>query len=195
MFFGRNFYMARKLTTALAALALLIAFLVFATHAHAGSFDNHPPRAMLFKYKTKLQESGAAAGRWNWREDGGWGYVIYDSFGFFHFPEVDEVAAGRRLHVRFDKPERPNYVEVKAWPKTKKDPRFGGEYFAGKGRELGRTLEPVKRDGETVGWDVFFRVGQKDRDYYLRVSSGWHKEPHSHASYGRVAYPLHVKTR
>jgi hypothetical protein len=30
----------------------------------------------------------------------------------------------------------------------------------------------VKRDGEIVKWDVFFRTNEPDRDYYLRVSSG-----------------------
>jgi hypothetical protein len=53
----------------------------------------------------------------------------------------------------------------------------------------------VKRDGKTVAWDVFFRANEPGRHYYLRVASGWKRVPGKHASYGRIAYGLRVKTR
>jgi len=56
-------------------------------------------------------------------------------------------------------------------------------------------LRPVKQDGKTVAWDVFFRTGEPGRHYYLRVASGWKNVPGKHVSYGRIVYALHVKTR
>jgi len=46
-----------------------------------------------------------------------------------------------------------------------------------------------------VGWDVFFRANEPGRHYYLKVASGWERVPGKHASYGRIVYALHVKTR
>ena len=96
--------------------------------------------------------------------------------------------------MRFDKPERPYFFEVNAWPKVKKG-QVGDKSLAGQKQRLKSILRPVKRGGKTVGWSVFFRTNEPAREYYLRVSSGWKKEPHSRASYGRVMYGLHVETR
>jgi hypothetical protein len=77
------------------------------------------------KYETVLQTAYAAGGNWNYYEHGGKGYpggfanTVYDSFGPFWFPKPDTVGAGRRLHVRFDKPERPNFIEINSWPRAK----------------------------------------------------------------------------
>jgi hypothetical protein len=49
----------------------------------------------------------------------GWNHTIYDNFGEYAFPEPDTVGAGRRLHVRFDEPQRPSAVTINAWPKAK----------------------------------------------------------------------------
>jgi hypothetical protein len=76
------------------------------------------------------------------------------------------VGAGRRLHVRLRKPERPSSLKIYA-SKTK----FGPE------RRLQRTLRPVEQDGKTVGWEAFFRVGRPDSHYYLDVRSTWDEEP------------------
>jgi hypothetical protein len=54
----------------------------------------------------------------------------------------------------------------------------------------------VERDGETVAWDVYFRVKRPDRHYYLVVYPVWEQVPGTHISYGDdTAYPLHVRTR
>jgi len=197
---------------ALAVALLFAALAVFAAEARAGSLDSEPPKAVLMKYKTVLQTAYAASGTWHYYKPlangypGGFGYTIYDNFGFFSFSKPDEVGAGRRLHARFDKPERPNFVEVNAWPRAKKAKGCGGcKRFSGQKRQLEHTLRPVKQDGKTVGWDIFFRVNKPGRHYYLRVTSGWKRDlrvssgwkqvPGKHASYGRMAYALHVKTR
>jgi hypothetical protein len=183
----------------LASLALAVALLfaalaVFAAEAHAGSFDNRPPKGVLMRHDEVLQSSYAAGGSWVWKTPNGWSSVISDNFGEYEFSKQDEVPAGGRLHVRFDKPERPHFVAVNAFPRVK-DGQFGGKMFAGQKRRLKSILKPVKRDGEIVKWDVFFRTNEPDRDYYLKVTLGWKKEPGSHASYGQGLYGFHVETR
>jgi hypothetical protein len=175
-------------------LTLAIAVAV-AGVAYGGSFGQVPPKAALMKDATVLQKTHATGGNWVFcHESGECGYAIYDNFGEFDFPEADYVNAGSRLHVRLDKPERPNFVEVNAFPAVKEG-QLGGEYVAGQKQLLVSTLKPVKRDGKVAKWDVFFRTNEPNRDYYLRVSVGWGKPPDSHASYGRTMYAFHVKTR
>ena len=63
-------------------------------------------------------------------------------------------------------------------------------------RQLKRTIRPVKQDGETVGWDVFFRVNRPGRHYYMNVESAWERVPGTRISYGEyIEYGLHVRTR
>jgi hypothetical protein len=175
-------------------LALIAAFAV-AGVAYAGSYGEHPPKAALIKGDTVLQKVGFTGGNWAFcNKSGECGSAIYDNFGEFYFPEVDYVNAGSRLHVRINKPERPNFVEVNAFPKVR-DGQLFGVYLAGQKQLLPSTLKPVKDDGEIVKWDVFFRTNEPTRDYYLRVSARWEKQPDSHASYGGTAYAFHVKTR
>jgi hypothetical protein len=46
-----------------------------------------------------------------------------------------------------------------------------------------------------VGWDVFFRVNQPVRDYYLRVYPVWEQVPGKIISYGdETLYHLHLRT-
>jgi hypothetical protein len=187
----------RLLVLAIAsAVALLFAALaVFAAEARAGSFDNQAPKGVLMKYDKVLQTS-YAAGSWVWKTPRGWSMVVLDNFGEYYFPKKDEVPAGSRLHVRFDKPERPDFVAVNAWPRVEDGPLGdAGKTFAGPKQRLKFILKPVKRDGKTVKWDVFFRTNEPDRDYYLKVTLGWKKEPGSHASYGQGLYGFHVETR
>jgi len=88
-----------RLLVLVASLALAVALLfaalaVFASEARAGSFGSEPPNAVLMKYKSVLQVAGAAGGQWYFYappangEPGGWPFIIYDSFGEFHFPKT-----------------------------------------------------------------------------------------------------------
>jgi hypothetical protein len=192
------------LASALAVALVLGALALFAAEARASAASpgRYPPLAVLMKYKIVLQMTSAAGGRWCFYEPpangepGGFPCAIYDNFGVFDFPKPDEVGAGRRLHVRFKKPVRPNFAEVDAWPRAKKPKGYEeDERPVGQMQRLKSILRPVKQDGKTVGWDVFFRVNEPGRHYYLRVASGWERVPGKHASYGRIAYGLHVKTR
>ena len=182
------------LAVAIAVAIALVTLAVFAAEVRAGSFDSEPPEAVLMKYKTVLQARGNTSGTWHFYEGGGWNYIIYDNFGEYEFPDPATVGAGRRLHVRFDEPQRPSAVTINAWPRVKDGYDF--EIPAGQRRQLKHTLSPVVQGGETVGWDVFFRVNQPERHYYLVVRSGWERVPGTHISYGKnVSYGLHARTR
>ena len=101
------------------------------------------------------------------------------------YPKAAVVGAGRRLHVRLRKPERPSSLSIYA-SRTK----------FGQARRLERTLRPVEQDGKTVGWEAYFRVDQPDRHYYIDVYPVWERVPGTHISYGDdTAYWLHVRTR
>ena len=89
------------------------------------------------------------------------------------------------------KPERPEKFRITAYRGfDKKD-----KWPVGKGRRLNTVFEPVKRDGETVAWDVYFRVNQPDRHYYLDTFAVWGQVPNTHVSAGDATYTFHVKTR
>jgi hypothetical protein len=98
------------------------------------------------KYKTILQVQSNAGGTWYYHQGTGWNFTVYDNFGQYTFPEPDTVGSGRRLHVRFDKPQGPSAVVINAYPRV-------GEkgYPSGQSRQLKRTIRSVKQGGETVG--------------------------------------------
>jgi hypothetical protein len=175
------------LVVMVAAMALA-GTVLFAAQARAGSFYDSPPNAVLMKYKPVIQARGVVAAHWfYYDEEYGWVDEYGDSPDLFDgtYPEAAVVGAGRRLHVRLRKPERPSSLKIYA-SRTK----YGPE------RRLQRTLRPVEKDGKTVGWEAFFRVNQPDRHYYLDVRSTWDEVPGTHISYGDEAlYWLHVRTR
>jgi hypothetical protein len=180
---------ALVLVVMVAAMALAT-LAVFAAEAWAGSFDPEPPKAVLMKYKTVIQAQGSDLGTWYYYEGTEWSILTYDIFGDYSFPEPQTVGAGRRLHIRLDKPQRPSAVEINAYPRVGKH-----GYPSGQRRQLQRTLRPVKKDGETVGWDVFFRVNRPERHYYMNVYAAWERVPGKRISYGDALYGLHVRTR
>jgi hypothetical protein len=142
------------------------------------------------KYKTILQVQSNAGGTWYYHQGTGWNFTVYENFGQYTFPEPDTVGSGRRLHVRFDKPQGPSAVVINAYPRV-------GEkgYPSGQSRQLKRTIRSVKQGGETVGWDVSFWVNQSERHYYLVVRSAWERVPDMRISYGEyIEYGLHVRT-
>jgi hypothetical protein len=185
--------------TALAVALLFAALAVFAAEAWAGSSDSEPPEAVLMKHKSVLQVRGFSGCDWCYYKNGGGGCFVADNFGYYTFPKADEVGAGTRLHVRFAKPERPSAVAINAWPKTKTTPGqlpMTGKVPAGERQQLKHTfVRRVERDGETVGWNVFFRVKEPERQYYLVVHASWEEVPGTHSSYGDVDYAFHIKTR
>lgn len=174
------------------ALATLAVFASLAEAQPTGSFGHRPPKAILMKDSRVLQARGDGCARWNYYQNGEWMWRIpIDTLGCYSPPkEADVVGAKTRLHVRLAKPERPS-VRVLARPRL-------NEWHpvpAGPKRVLKETLRPIKQGGETVGWDVFFRVNEPERQYYLRASTVWERVPGEHVSYGHASYEFHLETR
>jgi len=185
-----------KMTTLIIAVALAT-IAVFAAEAQATSTGSAPPLGALKKHETVLQRAGAAGGMWHYydeREPARWTRINFGHSWGAYFPMADRVAAGTRLHVYFSKPERPIGVDINAWPTTE---GRAWDYArpAGKRQGLLSTLKPVRQDGKTIGWNVFFRVNEPDRHYYLKLTSRWKRVPGTHISYGHIVYAFHVKTR
>jgi hypothetical protein len=195
--------MARKPRLLVLAAALALAFSLLAltaAEALAGSSERYPPEAALMKGPELMQTRGFYGGSWcRYPEGGGSRCDIYDNFGLYYFPKADAVRAGARLHVRFAKSERPSNVAINAWPKAKLmkgQPPGYDRYPAGKRQRLKHTFRKrVECDGKTMAWDVFFRVNDPERQYYLVVHAGWRKVPGKKVGYGAADYPLHVRTR
>jgi hypothetical protein len=181
------------LAAALAVATALATLAVFAAEARADSFDSRPPQGVLMKDSRVLQKRDFTGGNWTFYKNGNLTGIVFDNFGEYTFPKADAVGAGTKLHVKLAKPERPGILIV-AHPKVK-DGQFGGKYPAGQGQQLKHTFKRVERDGKTVAWNVFFRVNEPARQYYLVVHAHWAKVPGTHVSYGDAGYAFHVKTR
>jgi hypothetical protein len=178
---------------ALAVALLFAALAVFAAQAQASeaSFSHHAPDATLMKGDTVIQNGLAGSSCWSYWTDEGKG-VGYCGDSLYVFPRSGAtLEAGTRLHIRLDKPERPDKVTITAYKGFDKAQKFP----IGKGRRLEADLRPVERDEKTVAWDVFFRVNEPGRDYYLDLFSVWDEKPGTHVSSGDASYTFHVKTR
>jgi len=98
------------------------------------------------------------------------------------------VHAGSTLHIRINHARRPDKVQLLEGLKPS-NKAFGW------GRPLDYTLRRYRPDDATVAWDVFFRVSQPDRHYYLQIWTEWDRVPGKHKSYGDSGRFFHVKTR
>ena len=57
-------------------------------------------------------------------------------------------------------------------------------------------LYSLKTLDEKADGDVFFRVNQPERHYYMNVDAAWERVPGKRISYGEyIEYGLHVRTR
>ncbi|MDQ3913428.1 MAG: hypothetical protein M3305_16990 [Actinomycetota bacterium] len=169
------------LTMAMATIAVVEA------EAQASSSSDGFPKTVLMKGDTELQNGRFYYGTWHYYEAGSWNTVFAD--GFYSFPRADVVRAGSTLHIRINKPQRPERFAIKAYPRLDENGMPEGE-----SQRLDTTLRRVERGGETVGWDVFFRVNDDNRHYYLESGGRWERVPGTHISYGTSHENFHVKT-
>jgi hypothetical protein len=181
--------LALAVTTASATLALFAAEAQATARASETSFDPLPPKTALMKGPEVLQARSFAGAQWYYYQDGEWWASYYDNFGRYTFPKAVVLKKGTRLHVRIFKPERPN-VQVNSHTRKGKN-----GMPVGPNQPLEHTFKRVERNGETYAWDVFFRVGQSEHNYYVVVHPLWKRVPGAHTSYGDANYAFHVKTR
>jgi hypothetical protein len=181
--------LALAVATASATRAIFAAEARATARASEASFDSRPPKAALMKGSEVLQAQSFQGAQWYYYQDGEWQAAYYDNFGRYAFPKAVVLKKGTRLHVRIFKPERPN---VKVNSHTRK-----GKHGlpVGPNQSLEHTFKRVERDGETYAWDVFFRVGQSEHNYYMVVHPLWKRVPGTHISYGDAGYAFHIKTR
>jgi hypothetical protein len=169
------------------AIALASIGAVTAEAQPASSFSDEFPKTVLMKGQTELQNGRFVYGTWHWYEAGEWNTIFADGIG--GFPRADLVRAGSRLHIRINKPQRPEAFRILAYKV------FEQGQLIGEGRRLDTTLRRVERDGKTVAWNVFFCVNRPDRHYYLETLGRWERVPGTHISFGRSSENFHVKTR
>lgn len=160
----------RAVATLFAAVAAAILAGIAATAGAppAGAHDHRIPETVLKKGPQDLQTGlRVAESFWSHSTAGGGCAGAFTDY-VFRFPAVDRVAAGRALHVRIFKAQRPDSFTVNAHRKVKDD-----GFPVGEPQPLRRTLEPVLRQGKRVAWDAKFRVNQPSRDYYLVTEGHW----------------------
>jgi hypothetical protein len=174
-------------------LAVVLATLALVTAtAQAGSFEDTPPKAVLMKGATVLQTGRTGSSCWTSYEEGSGNWVGLCVDKIYTFPHAgDLLRAGTKMHIRLNKSQQPESFVITAYE------GFDREQMGpiGEGRRLATNLRRVERDGKTVGWDVFFRVNQPDRHYYLTTGGTWKRVPGTHISYGDGTWFFHVKTR
>jgi hypothetical protein len=164
----KRLWMTFMLALAMATAAIA----VVAAEAQAGSSSEGFPKPVLMKGNTEPQKGRFIYGTWHYYEAGGWNPVFAD--GFSGFPRADVVRAGGGLHIRINKPRRPESFTIAAYPRLDEY----GMLDDWQSQRLGTTLKRVERDGKTVGWDVFFRVNEDDRHYYLETRGRWERAGH-----------------
>jgi hypothetical protein len=166
-------YVVLVLAMALSALA------VVATQAQAVRYSD----PVLMKGQTVLQHGVFAYSHWYFYENGSWCSVYADGPGMdmvlSEYPRAAIVGAGRKLHIRLNKAQRPARFTIK-------DHRTG--------RHLESTLRRVQRDGKTVAWDAYFHVNRPGHNYYLDTRVVWKPVEGTHISYGYMVHLFHVKT-
>ena len=173
------------LAVVLATLALLTAT------AQAGSFEDRPPKAVLMKGATVLQTGRTGSSCWTSYEEGSGNWVGLCVDKIYSFPRVNIIKADSRLHVRLNKPQRPEKFTIYAYPRLD---QYGTPNYD-EAQELRHTFRRVERDGKTVAWNVFFRFNRPGRHYYLEAFGTWKRVPGTHISYGDGAWFFHGKTR
>jgi hypothetical protein len=162
--------------------------------AASSSYDDDPPSKVLMKGSTVLQKGRMGSHCWSYYDDGR--PVGYCADYVYNFPRrAVLLRAGSTLHIRIDKPQRPDRVQVVAYPGLDRKNPAPTAAPIGKGRRLDTTLRGVQRDGKTVAWDVFFRVSQPERHYYLDTRVVWERVPGTRISYGDLSWTFRVKTR
>jgi hypothetical protein len=165
----------RRVILLLAAIAFSL--VVFGGVAYAQ--DHQPPKTLLYKGERELQSG--RLGSYCWFSSSGAGECA--DAAELVYPAVDRVRAGSTLHVRILEEQRPQKFSISAYRQVDE---WG--FPAGKTQRLDTSMQRVIEDGETVAWDVFFRVNKPGRHYYLDAFGVWEDA-------GDASWNFHVKTR
>jgi hypothetical protein len=135
------------------------------------------PQATVRNGGEKIQRAPLTA--WCWPgEDGGMGCSEVTPM---KWPRVDVVEAGSRVRLRLHWSQRPRETHVDSYRSIGRN---------GKPKDRGQDLEwrrsRVVRNGETVAWDVIFRV-REVRHHYVKTMVHFRK--------GLLVWNAHVDAR
>ena len=161
---------------------ILLAAMMFALVLLGGvayAQEHQPPKTVLYEGERELQTG--RLGSYCWFSPSGSGQCA--DVGRLVYPTVDYLRAGSTLHLRILEERRPQRFSVFAYHKVDE---LG--FPAGKTRRLDTSMRRVFEDGQTVAWDVFFRVNKPGRHYYLDTFGIWEDA-------GDASWNFHVKTR
>ena len=167
--------------TIVVLVAMAIALLAFGGAAY--SQDGRPPETVLYKGQQELQTG--RLGSYCWFTPSGPARCV--DAAELRYPAADSVRAGSTLHVRILESQRPEKFSISAYRKVDE---WG--FPAGRTTRLGTTMRRVVEDGRTVAWDVFFRVNEPGRHYYLNAFGEWRN---GEGGGGDASYTFHVKTK
>ena len=178
------------LVAVLAAAVMLVGVLgIPSTKADAAPRGpvKRPPAAVLMKGEKELQKGRLGSYCWPQSEVS---VVCSDTPREFNDPRTTpHVGAPSTLHIRIHLAARPEGVELR-WGHRVKE-RGGIDIIVNKSRPRATYLRRVQKEGETVAWDVFFRVKRPDKHYYLSFSSFWEGNDND----GDAYWSFHMKTR
>ncbi len=157
------------------ALALVLVSGVFLAgfQGQAQALASHPPDAVLKQENRVLQDGRLISYCW----------INRCVDGVSRYPSAVEAKADSRLHIRLSENQRPESFSLRS--NQSADP-------FGLSQRLDTTLRRVERDGKTVAWDVYFRLNNPGRHYYLDAFGTWkHNGGRVH---GDAYWQFHVKT-
>jgi hypothetical protein len=172
MFLENDSVRLKKLTGVLTvAIAVVVALPAF-----AGPPDE-APRATVRYRGDRIQRAHLTA--WCWPgKNGGMGCSEVSPMTW---PRVDVVSAGARIRLRMHWKRRPKNVHVDSYRSIRRNGKPKG-----RGQDLKATIRAVERKGDTVAWDVIFRV-TKPRRHYIKSIVQFRK--------GTLVWNAHVDAR
>ncbi|MDQ3590558.1 MAG: hypothetical protein M3392_10040, partial [Actinomycetota bacterium] len=167
--------------TIVVLVAMALALVAFGGVAY--SDDHRPPETVLYKGQQELQTG--RLGSYCWSSPSGPGLCV--DVAELSYPAADSVRAGSTLHVRILDSQRPEKFSISAYQKVDE---WG--FPVGRTTRLDTSLRRVVEEGRTVAWDVFFRVNEPGRHYYLNAFCEWENGGDGG---GDASYTFHVKTK
>ena len=177
--------MNRRAAVSLAA-ALSLVSLVAALPAIA--HDHEPPRSVLHQRST---EQRGKLGTYCWvypDENQEGGYIQQCIDARVAWPRAKPGLPGRMARVRFHSAVQPDDLSIAFWRRLDDNDNPVGE-----GKTLESTLEPYLNDtGETVAWDLVFRLPARGRHLYLHAAGYWPDQDGSEAPQD-ASWTYHLK--
>ena len=167
--------------TIVVLVAMALALVAFGGVAY--SDDHRPPKTVLYKGQQELQTG--RLGSYCWSSPSGPGLCV--DVAEQSYPAADSVRAGSTPHVRILDGQRPEQFSISAHQKVDE---WG--FPVGRKTRLDASLRRVVEEGRIVAWDVYFRVDEPGRHYYLNALGEWEN---GGGCGGGASFIFHVKTK